>query len=111
MGYQEIDLGNQPNDGQGDSGRAGGAKINSMFRELYEHTFINSAGVRVSRFVKDTANTDLTAYRADDKCERWADMDNKVRWVEGIVLDPTFVFPDDIDDGAKFMITNEKLKA
>lgn len=110
-GYQKINLGNQPNDGLGDSGRAGGAKINAMNQELFETTFVNSAGVRVSRFVLNPANEDLTSYRVDDKCERWADMANKVRWVEGIVLDETFVFPDDIDDSSKFLITNEKLRA
>lgn len=65
----------------------------------------------MSRFVLNPANEDLTSYRVDDKCERWADMANKVRWVEGIVLDETFVFPDDIDDSSKFLITNEKLRA
>ena len=109
-GYQKINLGNQPNDGLGDSGRAGGAKINTMFQEVFETTFVNTDGVRVSRFVLNPAEADLTSYRVDDKCERWEDVATKERWVEGIVLDDTFVFPDDIDDAAKFFITNEKLK-
>lgn len=110
-GYQKINLGNEPNDGLGDSGRAGGAKINAMNQELFESTFVNSSGVRVTRFVLDPANTNLTGYRVDDKCERWEDTATKVRWVEGIVIGLPFVFPDDIDDNSKFFITNEKLKA
>jgi hypothetical protein len=109
-GYQKINLGNEPNDGQGDSGRAGGAKINAMNQELFESTFVNSDGVRVSRFVLDPGNTDLRSYRVDDKCERWENTSTKERWVEGIVLDDSFVFPDDIDDTNKFLITNEKLR-
>lgn len=110
MGYQEIGVGNQPGDGQGDSGRTGGQKLNSMLKELYEQSFMKAPGLKVSRTVSNPGNTDLTAFRADDICEGWEDTANKVRWIKGVVLDPTFVWPDDIDNESKFFITNDKLK-
>lgn len=110
MSYQAIGLGNQPNDQLGDSGRTGGAKINAMFRELYEMSFTNGNGVRVERTVSDPSNQDLESFRVDDICKRWVDPVAKDRYVEGIVLDESFVFPDDVDDDTKFFKINEKLR-
>lgn len=114
MALQELNLGNQPNDGLGDSGRAGGAKINTNFKEIYEHTFIKDNRCFVTRHVSDVGNTDLTSFRVDDKVAGWqdnTDAASKIRWVEGLVLDASFVFPDDIDDNNKFFLTVDKIKA
>lgn len=110
MSYNTIAIGNQPNDGLGDSGRTGGAKINAMFRELYEMSFTRGDGVRVERSVSDPANQDLESFRIDDICKRWVDPVARDRYVEGIVLDASFVFPDDVDDENKFFKTVEKLR-
>ena len=107
---QEIDFGSGPDTPSGDSLYQGGLKINANFKEVYEITFINAASVRVSRFISDPANQDLTTYRNDDKCEAWTD-GTKTVWVEGIILDATgFVFADDWNDTNKFFITNKKTR-
>lgn len=113
MSYTPINIGNQPNDGLGDSGRAGGQKINAMFSERYEQQFIKD-GRQVSRYVSDVGNTNLTAYRNDDMVKGWHDPGAKTRWIEGVILDATgfdgSAGSADFDDTDKFFITNEKTK-
>ncbi len=109
-GYNAINLGNQPDDGLGDGGRTGGAKINAMFDELFYTHFTKSDRWLVSRYVYDPGATNKTAFKVNDKVQGWEDVATKNRWVEGIVLDDTVSLPADIDDGEKFLLTVDVLK-
>jgi hypothetical protein len=115
MGYQPINLGNQPNDGLGDGARTAGGKINAQFQELFFITFLKDNRWRVERNNFSAAVPDPTNYRVDDRVSGWANPSTKSRWVEGVVLDATINLsgndPADLDDSAKFFITNEKIKA
>lgn len=112
-GYNPLNLGNQPNDGLGDGGRTGGAKINAMFQELYYTRFLKDGRI-VERLVHDPANVTATNYKSNDIVRGWADPTAKTRWVEGVILDATIVLtgenPAHIDDETKFFLTNEVLK-
>ncbi|MCP5050299.1 MAG: hypothetical protein GY940_24240 [bacterium] len=104
MGYNALNLGNQPNDNQGDGGRTGGEKINSMFREVYEHTFATGRWF-ITRYKQDVANEDVVSFRVDDKVSGWADDTTKVRWVEGIIKTIPINLPADIDTNKFFIIS------
>jgi len=110
MAYNEINLGNQPNDGLGDGGRTGGEKINSMFREVYSHTFMKGNRWIVCRYKYDNATADLTGFRVDDRVSGWENESTKNRWVEGIVLDANISLPADIDNTSKFFIITQRSK-
>lgn len=106
MAYEKIGLGNQPNDGLGDGGRTGGAKINSMFRQVYEHTFANGRWF-IQRYKFNVATEDVVSFRVDDKVSGWADDTTKIRWVEGIIKQLPINLPADIDT-AKFFIISQR---
>lgn len=109
MGYNEIFLGTQANDGSGDDARTGGGKINSNFKELYSTLFVWN-NLFISRRTFDPQNLKFEEFVAEDKVEGWEDVTTKNRRVEGIVLQLPFVWPDDIDNEAKFFITNDRRK-
>jgi hypothetical protein len=115
MSYQEINIGNQPNDGLGDGARTGAGKINEMFHNRFTTIFIKDNRWLVTRRLYNQADTDIISWRVDDKVEGWHDPATKSRWVEGIILDDTINLsgesPADVDDSAKFFITNQKVKA
>lgn len=113
-GYNPIGLGNQPDDGLGDGGRTGGAKLNAMLDELFYISFVKDDLWHVTR--RAVTGGILTGaaqvnWKVDDHVKGWVDPGTKERWVEGVVLDDTIVLPDDVDDDAKFFITNQKIKA
>lgn len=111
MGLTKIGLGNQPGDGLGDGGRTGGAKINAMFEELFYIGFVKDARWNIKRRSFNVSEPNPTNFLLDDHVSGWVNTTTKDRWVEGIVLDNTIVMPDDIDNAAKFFITNQAIKA
>ena len=108
MALQLIDLGNQPNDGQGDGARTGGQKINANFTELFETHFSLQGRWTVTRYAPQASHT--VAVRVDDRVAGWADDTIKDRWIEGIVLDDTISLPADIDSTDKFFLITDRQK-
>lgn len=109
-GYNPIKLGNQPDDGLGDGGRTGGAKINAMFDEVFYTHFIKADQWIVSRYTFNAADENKTDFKENDKVQGWEDTTAKDRWVEGIVLDDSISLPADIDNTSKFLLTVDVLK-
>lgn len=112
--YQEIGLGNQPNDGLGDGARTGGGKINAMFHAVFSTTFIKDNRWRVTRTTYDSGDQILINFKDDDVVEGWADPSTKSRWIKGVILDDTIDLdgddPADLEDKDKFLKLNEVLK-
>jgi hypothetical protein len=111
MAYSEINLGTTANDGTGDDARTAGGKINNNFKQLFGQFFMLD-GWRVTRDIVDVNDLDLDTFKDNDMVCRWTDTGTKDRWVEGIILDADGIdLPDDVDDPAKFFITNQKIKS
>lgn len=113
-GYNPIGIGNAPNDGLGDGGRTGAQKINAMLDEVFYTNFVKDDQWHVTRRVVTggvLTGAAQTAWKVDDHVKGWVDNITKERWVEGVVLDDTIALPADVDDEAKFFITNQKIKA
>lgn len=115
MGYQEVEIGNQPEDGLGDGLRTAFGKVNSNTKELFELTVIID-GRRVARFISDPANDDIYTYREEDIIEGWYDT-NKERWVKALVVatnaeltSSALNLPADFDDESKIFLLEDKLK-
>lgn len=113
-GYNPIGIGNAPNDGLGDGGRTGAQKLNAMLDEVFYTSFVKDDQWHVTRRVvtggvlTGAAQTD---WKLDDHVKGWVNKVTKERWVEGVVLDDTIALPADVDNQAKFFITNERIKA
>ena len=104
MAYNRIDLGNQPNDGLGDGLRTGGAKINTMFQELYYQRFVRTMGGMayiVERTSFDAADQAPTLLKVNDRISGFTNA-QRTRYVDGIVLDATLSVPGDFNDKTKF---------
>lgn len=107
-GYNPLNLGNLPGDDNGDDARTGGAKINAMFLELFNLASVTINGFRTLK--ADPIAGDPEVHQDGDKVEGWVDPPTNSRWVEGVIIGNATTLPDDVDDDAKFFITNQKIK-
>jgi hypothetical protein len=106
MGYREIDR-SQANDGQGDDARTWSGKTNENMKELFSRNFMLN-GVRVSRESYDPSDLKFDQFIQYDELTGWEDSVAKTRRVSGVIMQLPFTWPDDIDDEAKFFITNDR---
>lgn len=103
-GYNPIGIGNQPNDGLGDGGRTGGAKINGMFQEIFYQGFVfDASGIKynVKRSSFDAADLNPAVLKEDDRIFGYTNA-QKTRYVDGIIKDPSLSIPGDFNDKTKF---------
>ena len=107
MAYREIDLGT-PNSNNGDDARVGGSKINENAKELFSRSFKRDNWI-VTRWSYDPGNLQFDAWLDEDKIEGWYDVNDKKRWISGLILVATGInLPVDIDDPSKFLKLTDK---